>query len=164
LHDAGAVHTFATHVSPGGQTVPHPPQLFGSLVVVLQPLVQHVWPGEQSAPPLHPVDVQVLATHVSPGGHAFPQPPQLSMSLVVSLHPVAQHASPTAHAGPPSHDVAGWHWLPTHALPVGQTLPQKPQSCASLVVSMQMSPQHDSLTGQPLVMHVSAVHSPPMHD
>ena len=164
LHVVGAVHTFATHVSPVGHTRPQLPQLFGSLVVLLQPLVQHVSPVVQSPPSLHPVDVQTLATHVSPGGHTMPQPPQLLLSVDVFEHPVAQHAWPTVQAGPPSHEAAGWHWLAAHVLPVGQTNPQLPQFCASSVVSMQTAPQQVSFAGQPVVAQVAAVHSPLTHD
>jgi hypothetical protein len=82
---------FPTHVSPDAQTVPQFPQLLGSLVVSVQPFVQHDCPGAQVAPPLHPVMVQLLSKHIAPGGQAKPQLPQLSMSLVVSVQPVMQH-------------------------------------------------------------------------
>ncbi len=131
---------------------------------MLQPLVQHVCPVVHTGPPLHPVGVQLLATHVSPGGHALPHAPQFRLSEVVSLHPDVQHISLTGHATPPLHDVAGWHWLATHALPDGHALPQNPQFAASLVVSMQTAPQHVSFAGHPLVAQVSDVHSPLTHD
>jgi hypothetical protein len=164
LHDTGGIHMFPTHVSPDGQTWPQLPQLLGSVVVSVQPLVQHICPGAHVTPPLQPVMVQLLSKHVAPGGQARPQPPQLSMSLVVSVHPALQHVWVPVHAGPPSHEVVGWHMLCAQRLPVGQTLPQKPQSCALLVVSTQMSPQHESFAGHPVDAHVRAVHVPLMHD
>ncbi len=168
LHDVGGVHMLPTHASPDGQTVPQLPQLLGSLVVSVHPVMQHDCPGAQVAPPLHPVIVQLLSKHVVPGGQARPQPPQLSMSLVVSVHPDVQHDRVPVHAGPPSHDARRLaDAAAAQRLPVGQTLlVQKPQflRAAGFVVSTQMSPQHESFTGHPVVAQVSAVHVPLTHD
>jgi hypothetical protein len=38
----GVLHTELTHVAPSGQTIPHPPQLFGSVAVEAHPAVQQV--------------------------------------------------------------------------------------------------------------------------
>ncbi len=59
--------------------VPHEPQLFGSTVAVVQPVLHWISPNGQ---------VQTLFTQLAPVPHANdgPQPPQLFGSLVVSMH------------------------------------------------------------------------------
>jgi hypothetical protein len=68
----------ATHVGVRtGQTLPHVPQLFGSVCLSTHDDVQHALP---------PV-------------HALPHAPQLLMSDVVSLHALEQHVGePVPHA------------------------------------------------------------------
>jgi len=60
-----------------GQTLPHEPQLFGSVCLSTHEDVQHALP-----PP-----------------HALPHAPQLALSSVVSLHALPQHVGePEPHA------------------------------------------------------------------
>jgi hypothetical protein len=95
----GGMHVLAWHVSPGGQGWLHPPQLFGSVVVSVQPSAQHWRVPVHAGPPLQ-------VTHdppaqVTPGGHGWLHPPQLFGSVSVSVQPEAQHWSTPVHTGPP---------------------------------------------------------------
>jgi hypothetical protein len=94
-------HLLAAHVSPTGHTFPQPPQLLGSVVVSLQPVMQHV-SVPQGGPPSQPrADWHMLATQMSPAGQTMPHPPQSFGSFVVLSQPSVQHASEPVHAGPP---------------------------------------------------------------
>ncbi len=69
--------------------------------------------------------MHIPLVQLSPTGQAWPQDPQLFGSVLVEAQPEVQHCWPAAQAG--------WPWQVveqaelTHALPVGQALPQKPQ-------------------------------------
>jgi hypothetical protein len=68
-------HTLPEQV-PLGQTLPHAPQLFGSLVVSVQVPLHSVCPVGQPVPP-----VQVPPVQVCPEAQALPQAPQLFGSV-----------------------------------------------------------------------------------
>jgi hypothetical protein len=92
LQFVGMVQRLATHVSPVAQGMPQPPQFFGSVVVLVQPVGQHVSVPVQTGPPLHDGGVwQVAPTQVSPVGQGVPQAPQFFGSVSMSVHPEAQH-------------------------------------------------------------------------
>jgi hypothetical protein len=78
-----AQHFEALHVSPVLHAVPHAPQFFVSVAVLVHALVQYV----------RPVVQQWLFVHVCALVHAFPHVPQLALSVVVSVQFDAQHAS-----------------------------------------------------------------------
>jgi hypothetical protein len=137
------VQTLATHVSPGGHTTLQPLQLFGSLVVSVQPEGQHVSLPEQAPASSQPDGgMHVDDTQPSPSGHAWSQPPQFSGSLVVSLHPEGQHCSFPSQTPASPHTVAGRHIESSHGLPGGHAWLQPPQLSGSLVVSVHPSAQH----------------------
>jgi putative copper export protein len=70
----------ATHVIPASpQGMLQPPQLFGSVAVLVQPLGQRV-PDEH---------VQALATQVASDGHTVVQEPQWLGSVAVFTHAFA---------------------------------------------------------------------------
>jgi len=63
----GAVQTPSKHESPGGQIVPHPPQLFGSkLMLAVQPSA-----CASFVPPSPATHRSVLGSHVVPLGQAW---------------------------------------------------------------------------------------------
>src|SRR6185437_16977902 len=105
------VQTPSTQLSPAGQTDPHNPQLFGSLVVSTHLPLQIA--------PVHVEVVQRPCTQLSPEGQTLPHPPQLFGSLAVEAQPEGQHDCPAAHTGPPSHLVM--QTLTWQSAPEGQT-------------------------------------------
>ncbi len=94
---------------PPEQTLPHAPQLFGSVPVFAQePLAQGV--HERHIP----------ETHISPAPHPFPQLPQFASSTRTSTHAVPHNWSGDAQPG--------WH-APLTQLSTGpHATPQAPQS------------------------------------
>ena len=62
-----SVHVPDTHVRSPSQTMPHPPQLFGSVSVLMHAPPQHPVPAPQGSPPPH---LQAPSTQVSPAAHA----------------------------------------------------------------------------------------------
>jgi hypothetical protein len=70
----------------------------------------------------------------------LPQPPQLSGSREVSTHWLVHNTSDDGHETV--------HTPPTQNCPVAQTVPQAPQLCASLCLSVQTPPQNTSPLGQ----------------
>jgi hypothetical protein len=145
LHPIGARQKLSTHVLSGGHGMPQPPQLVGSVVVSLQPVVQHASVPLQAGPPLHAVvDMHLPPAHLSPDAHGIPQPPQLFGSVLVLLHPSLQQASMPVQAGPPLHPIIDWHLLSTQVSVAAHAWPQLPQSLGSLVVSLHPSMQHAS--------------------
>lgn len=120
--------------------VVHMPQFIMSVSVFLQPVEQHVSPAEQVVPQL--LQCAALFATQPPAQQscelvqAVPQLPQCAASLFTQVP--AQHSWPTAHAG----------------------APQPPQCIGSLIVSMQLVPQHvcpvsEQSVGQPV--HAGAV-------
>lgn len=97
--------------------------------------------------------VQVPFRQAWPAEQAFPQSPQCAMLLWMSTQPPPQQAWPGPHAGPapqrhsPPSQVSptpqagsqggSTHWPLSQTCPVGQTLPQAPQSVASVRGSTQ---------------------------
>jgi hypothetical protein len=149
-----------TQAEVAAQTTPQPPQLLGSVVVLVQPAVQQVWLPVQAGPPLQVVGAtQAPFTQVSLGAQGLPQAPQFLGSLLVFEQPEGQHWSVPVQAGPPWQVAV--HALLTHMLPATQVMPQPPQLSGSLVVSAQPRAQHWRLpvhTGPPLQV---AVQVPP---
>jgi hypothetical protein len=148
----GVVHAEFTHVAPLGQTIAHPPQLFGSVAVEAHPVVQQVCPTEQlhtgGAPQLVPEQHCPSRHWVDPAGQARPHPPQLFRSLVVSVHPAVQQLSPFTQLqmGGVVQPCDVQHRLSWHPkVPTGHTRPHPPQLLTSLVVSVQFPLQHESL-------------------
>ena len=145
---------------------PHFPQLAGSVFVSLQPVGQHVSPGEHAGPvPQNAIGVQTLATQLSPAGQGLPQAPQLFGSVCVSMQPVAQHWSGGVHAGPVLHPIGTLQKLPTQVLSGGHGIPQPPQLVGSVVVSLHPEVQHTSepLQAGPPLQAIVDWHMPPAH-
>jgi hypothetical protein len=107
-----------------GHTVPHAPQLSGSLPSDTQeePQVCSPW--------AHP---QAPALHSAPAAQAAAHAPQLAESLDVSTQEAPHFTSPTAHAA--------WHMPPEHTRPASQTCPQEPQLLPSVSVLVHWLPQ-----------------------
>jgi hypothetical protein len=136
-------HCPSMHVSGDDveQAKPHPPQLFGSLVVSMHAAPQQESPGE------HPETMQPFggATHVpllqeSPGGQGKPQLPQLFGSLVVSVQPSAQQLSSPGQPVDAQVTFGGVQPPLMHEEPVGHTFPQAPQfSGSKLMFAVQAS-------------------------
>jgi hypothetical protein len=96
----GQPQTPAVHDWPVGHTLPQRPQLFVSVEVLTQRLVQYVCPvaqpqtpARQSWPVGHtlphvvpPGQPQTPPTHDWPVGHTRPQEPQLLTSALVLMH------------------------------------------------------------------------------
>jgi hypothetical protein len=111
---------------------PHPPQLFGSVVVLTsQPLP--ALPSQSANGALQEPTPQALL--LQPGvpfataGHTVPQPPQLFLSVLVSTHAPPPLRVLALQSVPELHEPT--HWPPVHASvpPVGalQLFPQTPQ-------------------------------------
>jgi hypothetical protein len=127
---------------PPVQVFPHPPQLFGSLVVLIsQPFAAT---RSQSANPVWHVKTQLEALQVGLALgmlHTRPQLPQLFPSLTVwvsqpSAGNLSQSAYPAAHPAMTQIELA----QPDVAWGAVQTVPQAPQSFTLLVVSMHSLP------------------------
>ena len=160
---APQVHWPALQVSPAAQVMPQPPQLFGSLSVLAQPLEQQVSPAAQMVP----LQAQAPLVQVSGAVQALPQAPQLALSSLVSAQvpafgsqqtcgkvqltpvephgqllplgeqPVApQHSVPVAQAAPPPH----WQTPPEQVSPGLQAWSHVPQWNGSLCRSTQPTP------------------------
>jgi hypothetical protein len=106
--------------SPGGQALPHPPQFFGSLPVLVSQPSATTWlqspkPGEHprsaQPPPLH------VGTACGKGPHVLPQPPQSEGSVLVSTHRGLQQVRPFMHAPPPPQNPTQWKL--EHSSPLG---------------------------------------------
>jgi len=78
-----AQHFELLHVSPVLHAVPHAPQFFVSVAVLVQALVQYVWPVVQ----------QWLFVHDCVLVHAVPHLPQFALSIDVSVQLDPQHDS-----------------------------------------------------------------------
>src|SRR5580658_7364052 len=131
----------------GAQGMPHPPQLFGSLSVFVQPVGsgQQVSPVEHAGPVLHVIEgVHLLETHVSPSGQTLPHLPQSLLSLVVSSQPSPQHCKVPLHAGPPLHVMGDWQKPDEHVLSGPHARPHVPQLFGSLSVLVHPDGQHVS--------------------
>jgi hypothetical protein len=148
------VHTPSTHGSPPPQMTPHPPQLFASFVVLMQPLGQQVSTVAHAGPPLQVVGaLQTPPTHALPVGQGLLQAPQLMGSVVVSVQPWPQHVSVPVQTGPPWHEGGIWQTPPRHMAPAPQALPQLPQLLVSVSMFVQPAAQHwftPVQTGPPL--------------
>jgi hypothetical protein len=83
-------HWLPEHIWPVWQGIAQPPQLFGSLVVSVQTLLQQV-----VVQPLHPAEAtQPPFMHCWPFGQARPHWPQLFASVIRFLQPTfGQHMS-----------------------------------------------------------------------
>ena len=104
------------HEAPAGHTVPHPPQLFGSVPVSVHVPEQLVCPAVGQ--------VHTPAAQMSPAGHAFPHAPQLFRSVLGSTHVPPQSIVPGAHRLT--------HVPPLHVLPAGHVTPHAPQLFTSV--------------------------------
>ena len=143
----------------GPQTMPQPPQLFGSVAKVVQVLPQQVCPTPHPCPPLH-VGTQLPPLHTESGRQVLPHEPQLFRSFSTSMHAVLvpQHASP---GGQTPHRLK-MHWPPEQAVaPGAHASPQPPQFDKSEFVFTQLSPQQLAPNPHPVVEHPPAVHDPP---
>jgi hypothetical protein len=76
LQELGGLQTPLPQVSPWAQPMPQPPQLLGSVLVLVQPAEQQVSAPVQAAEPWQPA-TQTAPVQESPEGHTAPQPPQL---------------------------------------------------------------------------------------
>ena len=114
-------HWLFWQVAPGAHWVPHPPQLFTSLLVGMHMPLQDDEPGAQPHAPL---------LQDRPGGQTLPQVPQLASSVLSFLHP-----APSQYFSAPGHA----HFPCAHPVPM-HTLPQAPQLPASVLTSTQLDP------------------------
>ena len=123
-HGTGAngAQTPALH-TPDAQTIPQPPQLFGSLGVGTNPV------GQATAAGPH-----LPAVQVSPAGQVMPHAPQLLGSTWVFVQTAAPQMSPGA--GHPAGLPAAWH-VPALHKPVPQRMPQPPQLAGSVSMLVQ---------------------------
>ena len=121
------------------QTVPQPPQLFGSVAVLVHAQLQTASLGGHSG--RLPQALQPPSTQVPPGPQALPQLPQLA-SLDAGVHALA------VAQGRGRLAVGDALRLLADASPAGQALPQAPQLLASSVVSVQAQLQIVSKAGQ----------------
>jgi hypothetical protein len=115
---------------------PHAPQLFGSVVTLLQPVAQHDSPPVHNGPPAQVVIVVQIEFAQSPVGQTTPQAPQLVGSVTVLVQPFAQQDSPPTHAGPPAQVGCVVQDPFTQTPPAAQTMPQPPQLFESLSVDV----------------------------
>jgi hypothetical protein len=121
----------------------HPPQLFGSVSMSVQPFRQHWSLPVQTGPPLQEAGaVQLPPTQVSPAGQAKPHWLQFCGSVFTSVQPVPQHWSTPVHPGPPLHCSVTTQWPETHARPAPHFWSQPPQSSGLLDVSTHPAAQH----------------------
>lgn len=116
---------------------PHAPQLLGSVWVLTQVPLQHVWPAEQGGLQTF---WQVPFTQVFwPGGQTVPHDPQLVASLCRLTQPPEQEVKPLAHEHVPLLQTM----LAPHALP------HPPQLLASVCRLTQVPLQVVWPSGQP---------------
>ncbi len=108
-----------------GQTVPHEPQLFGSVAVL-------VHEPEQLMSPVAQVTTHAPAEHTWPEAQRTPHMPQLLLSTRRSRHVPEQFVCPVGHTSVQTLD--------TQLCPVAQTRPHAPQLFTSLVRSRQLVP------------------------
>jgi hypothetical protein len=153
-----AMHAPATQLSPDGHTLPHAPQLLGSLVRSTHLPLQTV--------PVHVEEVHSPATQLSPAGQTVPHAPQLLGSSAVSTsQPSAACPSQSARPGAQS---TMWHCPAVQAaieLGVLQTSPHEPQLFGSLVRSthwpLQTVPMHEEDVHAPSTQLSPAGHTSP---
>jgi len=127
------------HICPEGQTLPHAPQLAGSLARDTQVPPQLTCPVGHAHWP---------ATHVVPPAHALPHAPQFAPSLPMSTHAPAHDTRPVPQVV---------LQIPAlHTRPVPQAFPQVPQFCASLARDTHVPPHEVSFPGQ--------THAPPLQN
>jgi len=164
LHDVGAWQFPPWHVAPGGHGKPHWLQLFGSVLVSVQPDSQQVSMPTHVGPPLHDICVHAPPWQALPLGQKLSQPPQLFGSVFVSVQPAGQHVSSGAHGSPPWQSGCVTQLPFTHPALSAQPLPHRPQLPGSVWVSLQPLSQQLSppvQTGPPL--HVlPPTHAPAM--
>ena len=129
---AGHRHAPAPHDLPPVQTLPHPPQLMGSVLVST-----HAVPHRVSVPQLHAPAVQL-----SPAGQTLPQLPQFFASVPTSTQAPEQFVVPVGHVAAQA-PAAQTGEVPLH------TLPHSPQFWGSSRVSTQDEPQSFVPVGQP---------------
>jgi hypothetical protein len=146
-HDPPLHATLACAGEP--QSLPHDPQLLGSLDVFAHRAPQHASPGGHTPPGPHP-PTHVPPLHVSPGAHALPHAPQFAGSdSTFTSQPFvtfrSQSAKPTSH-------LARAHALEVHsgsACGYGpHAMPHPPQSLTVLFVSTQNASQQLRPAGQ----------------
>jgi len=118
------LHTLFEQVVPVAQTLPHVPQLPGSLVSVLHTPPQRD-SGAGHGPPPRFAGMQVPPEHVSSGGQMLPQKPQLFGSICGLLH-WPPHSSPGG-----GQLVIGAH-VPPWQMPDGHVIPHMPQLFGSV--------------------------------
>jgi hypothetical protein len=142
---------------------PHAPQLEGSLVVSMHPLVQQVRPVEQAGPPLQPITTQRPAEHVAPVGQTTPHIPHEVLDPRLDSHPFANEPSQSPKPGAQTRP----HIDPVHVArefaPDGHVMPQPPQFVGSLEVLTHTSPQHEAPGEQPPPHGPVPRQKPPTH-
>lgn len=173
------VHVPSTHLWSELQVTPHPPQLFGSVAVLMHAPPQHPSPSSQGseAPQRHAPSTQLSpgahagvhtglwhtpATHVSPASTSqeTPQAPQCVVEVDRSAHVPPQQVSPAAHRAEPPHR----HVPDVHLSPVGeQTFPQAPQCSASFPTSTHTPSQHVDVPSQGISELQGRRHRPSRH-
>ena len=134
-HSCGLhVHAPPEHVWVAEHRLLHVPQLFGSVVVLKQPL-PHDWKDAEHeiahVVPLH--EGEPVADPVVGPGHAVPQRPPLPQLFcgLGSWQVPPQLTLPVGHL----------HWLLWQVIPPEHAVVQLPQYEALLVVSTQVDPQ-----------------------
>jgi hypothetical protein len=130
---SGPAHALAWQVWYDAQAVPQAPQFCWFCARLKQPPSQAVSPWPHA---------HVPSTQMPPGWHCWPQPPQLVGSVRLSTHEPPQSRMPPPSGEPPSAPAQkAAQLLAEQTSPVGQALPQEPQSLTSEVRSTQTPEQ-----------------------
>jgi len=103
-------HAPLEQLMPDGHARPQPPQLSGSVSVLIQN-------GPQTVSPAGQASTHAPSMHAIPGLHKRPQAPQLELSVSVLTHCVPQYVRPDGQEHVP--------WMQT--CPGGQAWPHVPQ-------------------------------------
>jgi hypothetical protein len=151
----GQTHLPETHTAPESQTKPQAPQLFGSLVSSTQPAGQLERPVLQVQAVTPP-----LVWQVEPAGHTLPHVLQLKLSVLVlvqtpGLLPLFPHTVGAV--------VGQLHVAAAHVPPLGQALPQAPQSVTLVCRLSHPSGQAVAPVGQPQTPLVQVAPGPCGH-
>ncbi|GAC1351462.1 MAG: hypothetical protein NVSMB1_04730 [Polyangiales bacterium] len=173
-HDSGGAQVHGVlHIPamqlPVAQTLPHAPQLLGSLRMSMHEVVpeaspQHFFPDGQPVV-VHPIAVHVPPAQAWPGPHLLPQAPQLSGSLSVEAsQPSAttplQSANPFAQA-PIRHVLALQSGVACGRF--GHVAPHLPQLLTSSLRLRHNEPQQASPGAHAAPMPQLPAQSPPLH-
>ena len=145
-------------------TLPHAPQLLGSLAVIAQNAPQHCVPPGHGVPPPHS-GTHNPAEHARPAPHARPHAPQFARSVCRSLsQPFI--ARPSQSPNPRAQFATTQRALTHAAAPFAiglHAMPQPPQLFGSLPVGVQAEAQHVRPAPQSVLVQPVGTHAPAEH-